>query len=141
TILVTGSTGTIGSQVVQGLAAQGARIRALVRGDAAKAKLPEGVEPVRGDMTDVASMRAALKGVDTLFLLNAVAADEVTQALGTLDLAREAGIQRIVYFSVFNSALFDDVPHSPASTSSNASSTPRPFPLRCCGPLTSCRTT
>jgi uncharacterized protein YbjT (DUF2867 family) len=40
-----------------------------------------------------------------------VAADEVTQALGTLDLAREAGIQRIVYFSVLNSALFDDVPH------------------------------
>ena len=30
-----------------------------------------------------------LKGVDTLFLLNAVAADEVTQALGTLDLTRE----------------------------------------------------
>jgi len=56
-------------------------------------------------------MRTALKGVDTLFLLNAVAADEVTQALVTLDLAREAGIQRIVYSSVFNSALFDDVPH------------------------------
>jgi uncharacterized protein YbjT (DUF2867 family) len=35
----------------------------------------------------------------------------VTQALLTLDLAREAGVQRIVYFSVFNSALFDDVPH------------------------------
>jgi len=110
TILVTGSTGTIGSQVVQRLAAQGARIRSLVR-DASSAKIPAGVEPVRGDMADVASMRTALKGVDTLFLLNAVAADEVTQALGTLDLAREAGIRRIVYFSVFNSALFDDVPH------------------------------
>jgi uncharacterized protein YbjT (DUF2867 family) len=56
-------------------------------------------------------MRTVLKGVDTLFLLNAVVPDETTQALGTLDLAREAGIQRIVYFSVFNSALFDDVPH------------------------------
>jgi uncharacterized protein YbjT (DUF2867 family) len=110
TILVTGSTGTIGSQVVQRLAGQGARLRGLVR-DASKGKLPAGVEPVQGDMMDVASMRAALKGVDTLFLLNAVAADEVTQALGTLHLAREAGIQRVVYFSVFNSALFDDVPH------------------------------
>jgi uncharacterized protein YbjT (DUF2867 family) len=111
TILVTGSTGTIGSQVVQMLAGQSAQIRALVRDDASEGKLPAGVEPVKGDMTDVASMRTVLKGVDTLFLLNAVAADEVTQALGTLDLAREAGIQRIVYFSVFNSALFDDVPH------------------------------
>ena len=111
TILVTGSTGTIGSQVVQRLAGQNARTRALVRGDASNAKLLAGVEPVQGDMTDVASMRTALKGVDTLFLLNAVAADETTQALGTLDLAREAGIQRIVYFSTFNSTLFDDVPH------------------------------
>jgi uncharacterized protein YbjT (DUF2867 family) len=111
TILVTGSTGTIGSQVVQRLAGQSAPIRALVRDDASKVKVPAGVEPVQGDMTDVASMRTVLKGVDTLFLLNAVVPDETTQALGTLDLAREAGIQRIVYFSVFNSALFDDVPH------------------------------
>jgi uncharacterized protein YbjT (DUF2867 family) len=111
TILVTGSTGTIGSQVVQRLAGQSVQIRALVRGDVSNVKIPAGVAPVQGDMTDVASMRAALRGVDTLFLLNAVASDEVTQALGTLDLAREAGIQRIVYFSVFNSALFEDVPH------------------------------
>ena len=70
TILVTGSTGTIGSQVVQRLTGQSERIRALVRDDASKVKVPAGVEPVQGDM-DVASMRAVLKGIDTLFLLNA----------------------------------------------------------------------
>jgi NAD(P)-dependent dehydrogenase (short-subunit alcohol dehydrogenase family) len=109
TILVTGSTGTIGSQVVQEACrarCAGPRARSGVRGDAPKAKLPAGIEPVQGDMTDVASMRTALKGVDTLFLLNAVAADEVTQALGTLDLAREAGIQRIrLLFGVQQRAL------------------------------------
>ena len=110
TILVTGSTGTIGSQVVQRLADEGARVHALAR-DTSKLKVAAGVEPVQGDMTDVASMRAALEDVDTLFLLNAVVPDETTQALLTLDLAGEAGIQRIVYFSVFNSSLFDDVPH------------------------------
>ena len=110
TILVTGSTGQIGSQVVQRLAERGAGVRAFAR-DAAKLKVPASVEPVQGDMTDAASVRAALSGADTLFLINAVVADETTQALLTLDLAREAGIQRIVYFSVFNSALFDDVPH------------------------------
>ena len=62
-------------------------------------------------MTDIASMRAALKDVDTLFLLNAVVADEVTQAISTLSLAREAGIQRIVYLSVLNSDAYTDVPH------------------------------
>ncbi|MCJ2028655.1 NmrA family NAD(P)-binding protein [Methylobacterium sp. J-043] len=110
TILVTGATGTIGSQVVQRLADQGASVRALVR-DKGKYQGPAGVEPVQGNMSDVASTREALKGIDTLFLLNAVAADEMTQALLTLDLAREAGIKRFVYFSVLNSALFDDVPH------------------------------
>jgi uncharacterized protein YbjT (DUF2867 family) len=110
TILVTGSTGNIGSQVVQRLADRGAKVRAFAR-DASKLKIPANVEPVQGDLTDVASVRVALKGVDTLFLINAVVPDETTQALVTLDLAREAGVQRMVYFSVFNSALFDDVPH------------------------------
>ena len=109
-ILVTGSSGTIGSLVVRGLAAQGARVFALTR-DPGKATFPAGVTAVKGDMTDIPSIRAALKDVDTLFLLNAVVADEVTQAIGTLSLAREAGIQRIVYLSVLNSDAFSDVPH------------------------------
>lgn len=109
-ILVTGSTGTIGSLVVRGLVAQGAHVHALTR-DPDKASFPAGVTAVKGDMTDIRSMRAALKEVDTLFLLNAVVADEVTQAIGTLSLAREAGIQRIVYLSVLNSDVYTDVPH------------------------------
>jgi uncharacterized protein YbjT (DUF2867 family) len=110
TILVTGSTGTIGSLVLQRLAQHDRPVRALTRGTS-RLKAPSGVEPVKGDMADPASMREALRGVETLFLLNAVVPDETTQALITLDLAREAGIRRIVYLSVFNSSLFDDVPH------------------------------
>lgn len=110
TILVTGSTGTVGAQVVRRLAEQGASVRALARAPE-KTRFPPGVEPVKGDLTDVDATRAALAGTDTLFLLNAVVPDEVTQALTALNLAREAGIERIVYFSVFNSDLFTDVPH------------------------------
>lgn len=109
-ILVTGSTGTIGSLIVRGLAAQGANVHALTR-QPDKASFPAGVTAVKGDMTDIASMRAALAEVDTLFLLNAVVADEVTQAISTLSLAREAGIERIVYLSVLNSDTYTDVPH------------------------------
>ena len=109
-ILVTGSNGTIGSLVVQGLARQGASVKALVR-QAGKAALPAGVAEVVGDLTDIASMRTALSGVRTLFLLNAVTPDEVTQALLTLSLAREAGIERIVYLSVIHADQFTDVPH------------------------------
>lgn len=109
-ILVTGASGTIGSLVVQGLARQGASVKALVR-KAGKAALPAGVAEVVGDLSDVASMRAALSGVRTLFLLNAVTPDEVTQGLQTLSLAREAGIERVVYLSVIHADRFTDVPH------------------------------
>jgi uncharacterized protein YbjT (DUF2867 family) len=109
-ILVTGSTGTIGSLVVRRLADRGAEVRAVVR-DPAKARLPDGVTPVKADFLDVDAMRAALKGARTLFLLNAVVPDELTQALIALDLAREARIERVVYFSVLTGDISPDVPH------------------------------
>src|SRR3954466_871783 len=110
TILVTGATGTVGRQVVEQLVKRGADVRALVR-DAAKAKFPAGVTVVPGDLLDVDSLRSALSGVSTLFLLNAVVPDEFTQALIALNLAREAGIERIVYLSVIHSDISVNVPH------------------------------
>ncbi|AJD53090.1 uncharacterized protein YbjT (DUF2867 family) [Thalassospira sp. MBR-102] len=110
TILVTGATGNVGSNVVEQLLKRGADVRALVR-DPSKASFPNDVEVVQGDMRDVDLLRRALSGVSTLFLLNGVVADEYTQALITLNLAREAGIERIVYLSVIHSDIYVNVPH------------------------------
>jgi uncharacterized protein YbjT (DUF2867 family) len=110
TILVTGATGTVGSNVVEQLVKRGADVRALVR-DPAKANFPAGVDVVQGDLLDVDSLRSAFSGVTTLFLLNAVVPDEFTQALIALNLAREAGIERIVYLSVIHADLYVNVPH------------------------------
>lgn len=110
TILVTGSTGNVGRQVVQQLVQRGASVRALVR-DPAKANFPAGVDVAQGDMLDVDSLRRAYDGVSTLFLLNAVTPDEYTQALIALNVAREAGIERIVYLSVIHSDRYLNVPH------------------------------
>jgi uncharacterized protein YbjT (DUF2867 family) len=110
TILVTGATGNVGRQVVEQLVQRGANVRALVR-DTSKANFPVGVEVVQGDLLDVDSLRSAYQGVSTLFLLNGVVADEYTQALIALNLAREAGIQRIVYLSVIHSDVYVNVPH------------------------------
>jgi len=109
-ILVTGASGTVGSLIVERLAAAGADVKALVR-TPGKVSFPKGVTEVAGDLTDVAAMRTALSSVRTLFLLNAVVADEVTQALITLNLARDAGIERIVYLSVIHADRFTNVPH------------------------------
>jgi uncharacterized protein YbjT (DUF2867 family) len=90
TILVTGSTGTIGSQVAAQLAQRGAEVHALTR-NPDQAKLPSGVTPVKGDFLDVDSMRSALSTARTLFLINPVVPDELTQAMIALNLARARG--------------------------------------------------
>ena len=111
TILVTGATGTVGSLVLTQLAERGsAPVRALTRSPEA-ASFPEGVTAVAGDLLDVDAMRAALDGVDTLFLLSAVAAEELTATLLTLNAAREQGIKGIVYLSIYQAENQIEVPH------------------------------
>jgi len=110
TILVTGATGRVGRKVVEQLVTRGAAVRVLVR-DPAKADFPAGVEIATGELLDIDALRAAFAGVKTLFLLNAVAGDEFTQALVALNVAREAGIERVVYLSVIHADRFVNVPH------------------------------
>jgi uncharacterized protein YbjT (DUF2867 family) len=109
-ILVTGATGTIGSQVLAQLAGETTQVRALTRSPNT-ARLPAAIEPVVGDLADVDSLRAAMKGVDTLFLLVPNVADELTQAMLALSIARENGVKGIVYLSVFKGDTYTDVPH------------------------------
>jgi len=110
TILVIGATGRVGRHVVDQLVRRDAVVRVLTR-DPAKVSFPTGVEVAQGDLLDIDAIRSALNGVRTLFLLNAVTGDEFTQALVTLNLAREAGIERVVYLSVFEADRAVNVPH------------------------------
>jgi uncharacterized protein YbjT (DUF2867 family) len=110
TILVTGATGRVGRNVVEQLTKRGASVRVLTR-DPAKAEFAAGVEVVKGDLLDIDALRAALSGVSTLFLLNAVTGDEFTQAIVTLNVARAMGVDHVVYLSVFEADRAVNVPH------------------------------
>ena len=110
TILVIGATGRVGRHIVEQLVARDASVRVLTR-DPAKAVFPAGVDVAKGDLLDIDSLRAAFVGVRTLFLLNAVTGDEFTQAIVTLNVAREAGVDRVVYLSVFDADRAVNVPH------------------------------
>jgi len=110
TILVIGATGRVGRHVVEQLVARDAAVRVLTR-DPAKAAFPTGVEVAKGDLLDIDALRAAFVGVRTLFLLNAVTGDEFTQAIVTLNVARETGVDRVVYLSVFDADRAVNVPH------------------------------
>lgn len=110
TILVTGATGRVGRNVVEQLTRRGASVRVLTR-DPAKAGFSGGVAVAKGDLLDIDALRAAFAGIRTLFLLNAVTGDEFTQAIVTLNVAREAGVDRVVYLSVFGADRAVNVPH------------------------------
>lgn len=109
-ILIIGSTGTVGSQITEQLARHNSDVYALVQNS--NAKLPFGVKAIEGDVTDIPSMRTVLKDIDTLFLLNPVVPDELNRALLTLDLALEAHIKGVVYLSMFHADVFLDCPHA-----------------------------
>jgi len=108
-ILLTGGTGNVGAQVVKELQKRNADIRLLVRKQ--DAATPKGVEVAIGDLLDPVSVQKALDGVEKLYLLNAVAPDELTQGLIAYDLAKKLKLKHIVYHSVFRVERFKDVPH------------------------------
>ncbi len=110
-ILVTGGTGNVGGAVTQELLKRGAQVRVLSRKQPEGAKLPANVEVAIGDMLDPVSLEKAMEGIDKLFLVNAVVADELTQALIAYGIARRTGIKHITYLSVFKVEQFRDVPH------------------------------
>lgn len=93
-ILVTGATGNIGSRLLGELhAGRFGPLRGLTR-DASRAVLPEGVEAVEGDFADPASLKPALEGVRSLFLVSRLGPDAETLAA-----ARQAGVEHVVLVS------------------------------------------
>jgi uncharacterized protein YbjT (DUF2867 family) len=62
-----------------------------VREPDADHKLPASVEVAIGDLLDPVSIEEAMNGVDKLFLINAVVADELTQALIAYGIAKRIG--------------------------------------------------
>lgn len=91
-ILVTGSTGNVGRELVGILASAGEPVRALAR------KPPpaplDGVEHVTGDLDDPASLAPALDGAAGVFLLPGY-----RDMPGVLAEARRAGVSRVVQLS------------------------------------------
>jgi uncharacterized protein YbjT (DUF2867 family) len=107
TVLVTGATGRQGGAVVRHLLARGAAIRALTRNpDSPRARelAAQGVETMKGDMDDPASLERAMAGVYGVYSVQdfwTVGAErEVSQGTNVADAARAAGIEQLVFSSV-----------------------------------------
>jgi nucleoside-diphosphate-sugar epimerase len=110
TILLTGATGFIGGALARRLLADGYNVRVLARNPARAEEFARlGAEVVRGDILDLASLRAAVAGCPVVIhcagavnlyvedavyrRINAEGSNNICQA------ALEAGVERMVYTS------------------------------------------
>ncbi len=100
---VTGSTGQLGGRVARRLAALGQPQRLLVRNLARAPQLPD-TEIVQASYEDGPSMRAALSGVQALFLVSGDGPIRLEQHYSAIDAAVAAGVERIVYTSFLSAA-------------------------------------
>jgi uncharacterized protein YbjT (DUF2867 family) len=108
-ILITGSTGNIGTPLMGILADSGASLRAMVRDPSREpaqsaALRASGVEVVAGDLANPASLDATLSGIETAFLLTPVSRDQVAWKSNFIQSAKHAGAKRIVNLSVAGAA-------------------------------------
>jgi NADH dehydrogenase len=126
-ILVTGGTGFVGPKVVHALRAQGRDVRALVRRPARGTQLAAwGTELVAGDITDPASLRAALDGCTHVIHLVAILKGSSSDfhrvmTQGTKDLvaaSKDAGVERFVLMSAVgpSETTNDTVPYFASKT-------------------------
>jgi uncharacterized protein YbjT (DUF2867 family) len=101
TILLTGATGTIGSELTKILISRGVPFRALVRSlpTAAALQGQPGVELVVGDLNDPASLAPALAGIERAFLLTNSTEWAEQQQLNFVQQARQAGVRHVVKLS------------------------------------------
>jgi NAD(P)H dehydrogenase (quinone) len=100
---VTGSTGQLGGRVANRLATLGQPQRLLVRNLARAPQLP-GAEIVQASYEDGPSMRAALSGVQTLFLVSGYGPNRLEEHYSAIDAALAAGVERIIYTSFLGAA-------------------------------------
>ncbi|MEU8383716.1 NAD(P)H-binding protein, partial [Streptosporangium sp. NPDC048865] len=95
TILITGANGGVSSEVLRSLRGT-ADLRVLVRD---RAKAPSGVEVAVGDLHHPETLDQAFKGVDTVWLLNAMGADATHASSNALWAAKKAGVRHVVRMS------------------------------------------
>jgi uncharacterized protein YbjT (DUF2867 family) len=118
TILIAGVTGHQGGAVAQALQGKGFHLRGLTRtpdSERAAALARHGVDLVKGDLDDEATLRQALAGAWGVFgvqnPLQAGVEREEAQGKRLATLAREAGVEHYVYTSVGSAHKRTGVPH------------------------------
>src|SRR6202049_4631423 len=100
-ILITGASGSVGKAVLQEAARRQSKVRAMYRSKEEAAKAPAGCEPVLADYADKPSLRKALNGVTSVYVVCSPIPQLVELESNMLDACKESGVKHVV----LNSAL------------------------------------
>jgi uncharacterized protein YbjT (DUF2867 family) len=100
-ILVTGASGSVGKEVLKAVAASGEKHRAMYRSEAEAAKAPNGTEAVIADFAKPETLAAALRGVESVYLVCSPIPELVQLESNVIDACVVAGVRHVVQ----NSAL------------------------------------
>jgi uncharacterized protein YbjT (DUF2867 family) len=113
TVLVTSAAGGVGRPLVRGLSARGATVRALVKNDAqASLARHDGATEIRvGDIRDVATLEAAIRGADGMYhAAPTQIIDEGPIAEHIIELGTRHGLSHLVFHSVIHPEI-TELPH------------------------------
>jgi len=99
TILVTGATGSTGSELVRRLLARGAPVRAMVRDTASYTAAPA----VGANFDDAAAVAEALRGVERAYLVTPSSERAQDQQIRFAEAAAAAGVEQLVVLSQYAS--------------------------------------
>jgi uncharacterized protein YbjT (DUF2867 family) len=91
-ILITGATGNIGKELIKLLKNRGANFVAMT----SKEEKIEGVETINADFSNTESLKKAMTGVSTLFLLLPSHPNAIQFGENTINIAKECGVKHIV---------------------------------------------
>jgi len=100
-ILITGASGSVGKAVLQEASRREFKVRAMYRSKEDAAKAPSGCEAVLADFADKQSLRKALDGVDSVYVVCSPIPQLVELESNMLDACKECGVKHVV----LNSAL------------------------------------
>jgi uncharacterized protein YbjT (DUF2867 family) len=102
-VLITGATGNTGRALLDALAGRGSPVRAMVRTEADRSKLPAGVDVAVADFDDAAAVAAALDGAQQAYLVTPSSERAEEQQKSFADLAAKAGTRHLVVLSQLGS--------------------------------------
>jgi uncharacterized protein YbjT (DUF2867 family) len=106
-ILVTGASGSVGKTVLQEVAKSGAKHRAMYRSAAEAAKAPAGTETVIADFARPETLSAALKGVESVYLVCSPIPELVELESNMIDACVAAGVKHVVQNSALGAGDYD----------------------------------